>query len=194
MLKDLILKNRSYRRFYQDYKISINDLKDLVELARLSPSGRNLQPLKYFLSADKNTNEKIFSTLAWAGYLKDWDGPVKGERPSAYIIILGDTSLTNNFYCDHGIVSQSMLLGAVEKGLGGCIFASIKREKLKTLLNIENYLEVLLVIALGKPKEEIVIEDVMEDDIKYYRDEKQVHHVPKRKLRELIINNKPQRR
>ena len=150
--------------------------------------------MKYFLSADKNTNEKIFSTLAWAGYLKDWDGPVKGERPSAYIIILGDTSLTNNFYCDHGIVSQSMLLGAVEKGLGGCIFASIKREKLKTLLNIENYLEVLLVIALGKPKEEIVIEDVMEDDIKYYRDEKQVHHVPKRKLRELIINNKPQRR
>ncbi|NOQ28454.1 MAG: nitroreductase [Bacteroidales bacterium] len=187
MIKDLILKNRSYRRFYQDHKISIDELKDLVELARLSPSGRNLQPLKYFLSSDTETNEKIFSTLAWAGYLKDWDGPTEGEKPSGYIIILGDTRLTNNFLCDHGIVSQSMLLGAVEKGLGGCIFASIKRDKLKELLNLEDHFDVLLVIALGKPKEEVLIEEVINDDIKYYRDEKQVHHVPKRSINDLIL-------
>ena len=190
MLKDLILKNRSYRRFYQDHKISIDDLKDLVELARLCPSGRNLQPLKYFLSVDKEINEKVFSTLAWAGYLKDWDGPEEGERPSGYIVILGDTRLTKNYFCDHGIVSQSMLLGAVEKGLGGCIFASIKREKLKELLKIEDHFDVLLVIALGKPKEQVVIEDVKNDDIKYYRDENQIHHVPKRKLSDFIINKK----
>jgi nitroreductase len=127
MLKDLILKNRSYRRFYQDHKITISDLEELVDLARLSASGRNLQPLKYFLSADSETNEKIFSTLAWAAYIKDWVGPEEGEKPTGYIIILGDTRLTNNFLCDHGIVSQSMLLGAVEKKLGGCIFASINR-------------------------------------------------------------------
>ncbi|MCK5028854.1 MAG: nitroreductase family protein [Bacteroidales bacterium] len=189
MIKDLILKNRSYRRFYQDHKISINDLKEMVELARLSPSGKNLQPLKYYLSADEETNEKIFSTLAWAGYLKDWNGPKEGEKPSGYIVILGDTRLTNNFLCDHGIVSQSMLLGAVEKGLGGCIFASIKREKLKELLNIEDHFDVLLVIALGKPKEEVIIEEVLNDNIKYYRDEKHVHHVPKRTLQEIIISN-----
>jgi len=188
MIKDLILKNRSYRRFFQDHKISMDDLKEFVELARLSPSGRNLQALKYYLSVDDETNEKIFSTLAWAGYLKDWDGPEEGERPAGYVVILGDTRLTKNFLCDHGIVSQSMLLGAVEKGLGGCIFASIKREKLKELLNIEDHFEVLLVIALGKPKEEVIIDEVSNDDIKYYRDEKKIHHVPKRKLEDLIIS------
>ena len=188
MIKDLILKNRSYRRFYQDHRISIDELKNLVDLARLSPSGRNLQPLKYYLSADKITNEKIFSTLAWAGYLKDWDGPEEGEKPTGYIVILGDTRLTNNFLCDHGIVSQSMLLGAVEKGLGGCIFASIKREKLKELLNIEDHFEVLLVIAFGKPKEEVVVDEVMNGDIKYFRDNNQVHHVPKRNLNDLILS------
>ena len=187
MIKDLILKNRSYRRFYQEHKISIKDLEELVDLARLSASGRNLQPLKYYLSADNVTNEKIFSTLAWAGYLKDWVGPEEGERPAGYIIILGDTRLTKNYYCDHGIASQSILLGAVEKGLGGCIFASVKREKLKEILRIEDHFEVLLVIAIGKPKEEVLIEDVVDDDIKYYRDENQVHHVPKRKLRDLIL-------
>lgn len=188
MIKDLILKNRSYRRFYQDYKISLEELKELVDLARLSPSGRNLQPLKYFLSADDETNEKIFSTLAWAGYLKDWDGPEEGEKPTGYIVILGDTELTNNFMCDHGIVSQSMLLGAVEKGLGGCIFASIKREKLKDLLQLDEKYQILLVIAFGKPKEEVVVEEVVKDDIKYYRDENQVHYVPKRNIDDIIIN------
>lgn len=190
MIKDLITKNRSYRRFYQDQTISFDQLKELVDLARLSPSGRNLQPLKYYLSADAENNSKIFSTLSWAAYLKDWQGPEEGERPTAYIIILGDTRLTSNFMCDHGIVSQSILLGAVEKGLGGCIFASINKPKLKELLNIEEHFEILLVIALGKPKEIVVIEGVKNDDIKYYRDENQIHHVPKRSLDELIIKIK----
>lgn len=187
MLKDLILKNRSYRRFYQDHKITVEDLKELVDLARLSASGRNLQPLKYFLSADENTNAKIFSTLAWAGYLKDWNGPEEGEKPTGYIIILGDTRLTKNYFCDHGIASQSILLGAVEKGLGGCIFASIQRTKLKELLALEDHFEILLVLAIGKPKEKVVVEEVTEGDIKYYRDTDQVHHVPKRNLDDLIV-------
>lgn len=188
MIKDLILKNRSYRRFYQEHKVTIEELKDLVNLARLSPSGRNLQPLKYYLSADNKTNEKIFSTLSWAGYLKDWDGPEEGEKPAGYIVILGDTRLTNNFMCDHGIVSQSMLLGAVERELGGCIFASVKREKLKELLKIEDHFEVLLVLAIGKPKEEVVIAEVVDENIKYYRDINQVHFVPKRSLEQIIIS------
>lgn len=190
MIKDLISKNRSYRRFYQDHKISLEFLRDLVNLARLSPSGRNLQPLKYFLSADEQTNANIFSTLSWAAYLKDWNGPEEGEKPTAYIVILGDTRLTTNFMCDHGIVSQSMLLGAVENGLGGCIFASINKAKLKELIKLDDHFEILLVIALGKPKEIVVVEDVKDNDIKYYRDERQVHHVPKRFLDELIINKK----
>ncbi len=187
MLKDLVLKSRSYRRFYQDHKVSYDDLKDLIELARFTPSARNLQPFQYYLSADIETNNKIFSTLTWAGYLKDWDGPAEGERPAAYIVIVGNRRLTQNFFCDHGIVAQTILLGAVEKDLGGCILAYINKQELKDLLNIERHFEVLLVIAIGKPKEQIVLEDVKEGNIKYYRDENGVHHVPKRSLDDLLL-------
>jgi len=188
MLKDLILKNRSYRRFYEDFRIECETLKELVDLARLSASAANLQPLKYILSCDPEKNSLIFPHLKWAGYLKDWPGPQEGERPSAYIIILGDTEIAENFGCDHGIAAQSILLGATEKGLGGCIIGSVDRESLRKVLNIPERYEILLVIALGKPKEKVVIEEVGPDgDIKYWRDEKGVHHVPKRRLEEIIL-------
>jgi nitroreductase len=188
MLKDLILKNRSYRRFKEDHNIKKETISDLINLARLSPSGRNLQPLKYFLSIDKNMNEIIFPSLAWAGYLKDWDGPIEGERPSAYIIQLGDKRLTANFSQDPGIAAQSILLGAVEKGLGGCMIGSIKKAELHAKLELPEHFEIVLVIALGKPIEEVVIDNAESGDIKYWRDENAVHHVPKRILDELIIN------
>lgn len=189
MLKDLILKNRSYRRFDESKKISREDLLELVNLARLSPSAANRQPLKYYLSSDQQTNEKIFSTLAWAAYLKDWKGPVEGERPTAYIVILGDKNITENFNVDPGIAAQSILLGATEKGLGGCMFASVSRGKLRELLNIPSQYEILYVLALGHPAEKVQIEDIDESgDIKYWRDENQVHHVPKRSLSEIVIS------
>jgi len=187
-LHDLILKNRSYRRFYEDHKISTETLRELVDLARLSPSGGNLQPLKYKLSNNTETNNKIFPCLAWAGYLTDWPGPAEGERPSAYIIILEDSSIKKEVKNDQGIASQSILLGAVENGLGGCIIGSIKKEKLREVLQIPAHLEILLVIALGKPKEIVVIENLPTDgNIKYWRDENGVHHVPKRGLDEIVI-------
>lgn len=188
MLKDLIHKNRSYRRFDENVSIDSDTLRSLVNLARLSPSGANLQPLKYILSHTPDKNRLIFRHLAWAGYLKDWPGPKEGERPSAYIIILGDKEIKASFGIDHGIAAQSILLGAVEKGLGGCIFGSIQREKLGKALNIPDRFEILIVIALGKPKEKVVLETLGEDgDIKYWRDEREVHHVPKRSLDEIII-------
>jgi len=190
MLKELILKNRSYRRFYEEENIDNSTLADLVDLARLSASGANKQPLKYITSTNREINEKIFSCLAWAAYLKDWDGPEKGERPNAYIIILGDKNISTSFGCDHGIAAQSILLGAVEKGYGGCIIGSIKKEDLSRLLMIPDQFEILLVIALGKPKEKVIIEEISSDgDIKYYRDVNGIHHVPKRKLEDIIIKN-----
>jgi len=100
VIYDIILRNRSYRRFYQDREISLETLRGFIELARLSPSSANLQPLKYILSNTSEKNGIIFSTLAWAGYLKDWPGPEEGERPSAYIVILGDTNITKDFSCN----------------------------------------------------------------------------------------------
>jgi len=186
MIENVILKNRSYRRFHQNGLLSIESLKDLVNLARLSASAGNLQPLKYLLSNTPERNEKIFPCLGWAGYLKDWPGPSEHERPSAYIVILGDTQITTNFGCDHGIAAQSILLGATEQGLGGCIIGSINKHKLRDALNIPAHLKILLVLALGKPGEKIVLEEAV-GDIKYWRDEKGIHHVPKRKIEDVIV-------
>jgi len=189
MIKDLITRNRSCRRFHQEFEITQETLRELVDLARLSASGANLQPLKYSLSCEPQKNALIFSQLAWAGYLKNWPGPREGERPSAYIILLGDTEISKNFGCDHGITAQSILLGAAEMGLGGCIIGSIQRQRLRKALDIPSRYEILLVLALGKPKETIVIETVGNDgDIKYWRDSEGVHHVPKRSLDEIIID------
>ncbi len=188
MIRDLVKKNRSYRRFHQDTKIELETLRELVDLGRLSASGANLQPLKYILSNDSEKNPDIFKQLGWAGYLKDWAGPVEGERPSAYIIVLVDTRVSKSAGCDHGIACQNILLGAAEKGLGGCMIATIKKKELREILEISEDFEILLVVALGKPKERVVIEEVGPDgDIKYWRDSEQVHHVPKRKLDDIIV-------
>lgn len=188
MVKDLVLRNRSFRRFHEDYVIDSVLLRELMELARLTPSAANRQPLKFILSNTDDKNMKIFETLAWAGYLKDWDGPKPGERPSAYIIVLGDSEIVKDFSVDPGIVMQTILLGATEKGLGGCIFGSVKRKLLSENLEIPERYQILYVIALGKPNEKVVIEDISEDNIKYWRDNDSIHHVPKRTIDELILN------
>jgi nitroreductase len=185
--KDLAKKNRSYRRFDENSGIDRETLVELVGLARWAASGRNAQPLKYYLSNEPAINESIFSTLEWAGYFKNWR-PAKGERPTAYIIVLLDKRITDNFYCDDGIAMQNILLGAVEKDLGGCIIRSINKPKLRNLLNVPLYLEIVDVVALGKPVEKVELTDVGEDgDIRYYRDEARVHYVPKRTIDELIV-------
>ena len=188
MIKELVFKNRTIRRFYQEAVIDRETLVELVDLARCSASGANRQPLKYVLSWTPERNAQVFSTLAWAGALPEWPGPVEGERPSAYIVILGDTGTGKNFGVDHGIAAQSILLGAAERDLGGCMLASVKREELRKLLEIPEQYEILLVLALGKPRERVVMETMEADgDYRYWRDEEQVHHVPKRRLEDIII-------
>ena len=189
MLEDLIRDSRSCRRFYENEKISSEKLQELVNLARLSPSASNLQPLKYILSNTSEKNSRIFQHLSWAAYLTQWAGPAEGERPAAYIIILGDTSIVKSFNCDHGIAAQSILLGACERGLRGCIIGSINRQALHKDLKIDTRFKILLVVALGKPKEVIKIEETRKDgDIRYWRDKDGVHHVPKRNLNDIILS------
>lgn len=188
MIRDLIRKNRSYRRFHQEAAVDLETLRELVDLARLSASGANRQPLKYILSNDPEKNAAIFPHLGWAAYLRDWAGPEEGEKPAAYIVVLLDNEIRQAGGVDHGIAAQSILLGATEKGLGGCIIASIQKAALREALALDPRYEILLVLALGKPKETVVIDPVGPDgDIKYWRDEQGVHHVPKRALDDLII-------
>lgn len=189
-LKTLVRKSRSYRRFDENFVIDGVTLRELVRLAQYSPTGNNMQPLKFWLSNTPEMNQKIFPHLGWAGSLKDWKGPTEGERPTAYIIILGDTDIQATFGVDHGIAAQSMMLGAAEKDLGGCMIGSARREGLQEDLGIPDQYRILLVLALGKPVERVVTEPVGEDgEVKYYRDEDSVHHVPKRSLEDLIVHD-----
>jgi nitroreductase len=187
MLYDLVRKTRSYRRFKENEAVDMEILRYLVDLARLGGSARNVQPIKYLLVNAPAFNEQIFPHLGWAGYLKEWSGPEKGERPAAYIVCLLDTRISREAECDLGITTQNLLLGASEKGLGGCRIASFA-PGLRNVLQLDDHLKILLVIALGKPLEEVSLDELEpEGDIKYWRDEDQVHHVPKRPLREVIV-------
>jgi len=188
MLEEIVTRNRSYRRFYQDHEVTIDTLKELVNLARLSATGGNWQPLRFILSCTPEKNAIIFNQLSWASHFKDWAGPIEGERPSAHIIILGDTEIRKNFLCDHGIAAQSILLGATEKGLGGCMHITINRPGLRDVLKIPEKYEILLAISIGKPKEKVVIEPVGPDgNVIYWRDSEGVHHLPKRSLEDIIL-------
>ncbi len=189
MIRDLIIKNRSYRRFDSSVKISFKQIEKWIELARFSASGRNMQPLKYAVCTDEQTNEKIFPYLGWAGYFTNWKGPEESERPVAYIAVLHDKSLSENYYCDDGIAIQSILLGAVGDGFGGCIIGSVNKRKVAKIFNLPDNLEILWLIALGKPAEKCVLEDVKNNDIKYWRDSGEIHHVPKRPLSEIIFKS-----
>lgn len=189
MLEDLVKRNRSYRRFFEDEMISRETLLKLIDLARMTPSGANKQTLRYYVACDQETNEKIFPALGWAAYFKDWKGPEVGERPSAYIVLVQDEKQKVIGGPAYGIAAQTMLLGAAELGLGGCMIGNLQHSVLREALSIPENLEILLVIALGKPKECVVIDEIeLDESIKYWRDENQIHHVPKLKLKNIVMN------
>jgi len=189
MIRELISKNRSYRRFDHSVKIENSQIEKWIELVRLSPSGRNMQPLKFVVSTNEKINGQIFPNLGWAGYLKDWNGPSEEEHPVAYVTVLLDKSLAENYYCDDGIALQSILLGAVEDGFGGCIIGSVNKSKVAKILQLPENFEILYILALGKPTEKVVLETAENGEIKYWRDENNVHHVPKRPLDEIIFKS-----
>ncbi len=185
---EIVIKSRSYRRFYEDKEIPQSTLLKLVNNARLIPSAQNLQPLKYYIVEYQQRNT-VFPYLKWAGYLTEWDGPVEGERPSAYIIIVSDKNISKNVKWDHGIAAQTILLGAASKEMGGCIIGSVDRDGLSSALDLSDDYTIELVIALGFPKENVIIKEIENgDDIKYYRDSEGNHYVPKRKLADIIVN------
>ncbi len=186
--RELLRADRSIRRFDENKRIDESVLKKLVELMRYCSSGRNLQPLRYRIVSSADECEKVFPALKWAGYLTDWDGPKEGERPTGYLVQCLDTDLTRNLLCDDGIQLQALTLGAQTLGIGGCIIKSFNVDIIQKGLHIPENMKPLYVLALGYPVEKVVIEDIANGDIKYWRDPESVHHVPKRELSELIIS------
>ncbi|MHC4870724.1 MAG: nitroreductase family protein [Planctomycetota bacterium] len=184
--KELVVKCRTHRRFDQK-PITEDELKGLVDLARNSACGGNIQPLKYFISCDSDSNSKIFPNTVWAGLLKDWPGPAEGERPTAYVVILKDNEVSKSCGCDHGIAAQSMVLGAMEKGIASCMIGSLKRDEIVKEFNIPERYDIMLVVAFGYPGERVIKEDSEDGNVAYYRDSDDNHHVPKRKLDDIIL-------
>lgn len=190
-MQEIIARTRSFRRFAEKERISRDTLYELVDLARLGGSARNGQVWQYMVVNEPDICAKIFPFLGWAGYLPDWKGPIEGERPSAYVLcylnrnwLKGPESWAQ---FDLGIATQNLLLGAMEKRIGGCRIAAFN-PNLASLFKVDSHLELSLVIALGKPRETVILEECKDDDnIKYWRDEHEVHHVPKRSFASILI-------
>jgi len=187
MLKDLVLQNRSYRKFHNDKKVTVEQLIDLIDLARNTPSSKNKQPLKYILVTNENDANLVATQLKWAKFLKDWDGPDNNEQPPAYIIMLLDKNINEQANIDAGIAAQTILLGAVEKQLGGCIIRSINRQNISQHFNLPANLEIIQVIAIGYPNQNIELTVATDSDSLVYYEENGTHFVPKRKLHDIII-------
>lgn len=188
MLHDLVKKNRSYRRFNEERRISREELLALIDHARFAPSAMNLQPLRYRLVYSREECASLFPHTRWGGYLKDWPGPQPGERPPAYLIMCLPHEAGRMQLVDTGIAAQTILLAAAEQGWGGCMLGSVNKDEVHRIFNLPEALEIVLVIALGIPAEHVVIEPARADgSIEYWRDEQDLHHVPKRELPDLIL-------
>ncbi len=187
-VRELTLRNRSYRRFHQDVPVDMQTLRELVDLARISQSPWNQQAIKFLLCNRPEVNAEIFKHLVWASRMPEWPGPAEGERPAAYIIVVADKELGKVFNYDHVVAGTSILLGAVERGLGGCLVGAFSQKKMQATLKLGERYVPLLAIALGKPNERIVLDEVGPDgNTAYWNDEQGVHHVPKRSLDDLIL-------
>ena len=187
---EIIQKTRTYRRFDASKPVEPGTVANLIDLGRLGGSARNCQPWQYLIITAANHCEVVFPYLGWAGYLSDWKGPVESERPTAYILCyLNKSRLTGSVQeaiFDLGIATQNMLLGATSVGLGGCRIGAYS-PKLAEVFPQADHLELHHVIALGVPVEKVVIEECTDNNIKYWRDTEQVHHVPKRTLADILL-------
>lgn len=187
-LKGLLTRNRSYRRFDQSVRIPRAQLEDMVQLATLTASGRNLQPLKYVIIDNEDTCNRLFPALAWAGYLTEWPGPEEGERPAAYIVQLLDTEMAKEILCDDGLQLEAISLGATALGYGGCIIKAFNKQMVLDAIELPAHLEPRYIFALGRPVEKVVIDTIENGDYKYWRDDEKIHHVPKRRMNEILVN------
>lgn len=188
MIHELLVKERSYRSFDPSVAVSNETLLSFLENVRLTPSTRNLQALKFKVCTEKADLDAMLSFTGWAKSLSI-ELPPKGHEPVAYIIICLDTSIASAdiMYRDVGIAAQTIMLSAVEAGLGGCMIGSFVPEALSGYFAFPEHIVPKLVLGLGKPDEVCVAEDSADGNVTYYRDGENVHHVPKRTLKEILL-------
>jgi nitroreductase len=193
---EAVTKRRSIREF-RDIPVPYDVLERCVNAARLAPSAMNCQLCEYIIVDDEQLLPRVFdAVVSWVGVPRPKDGWPQGRRPRAYIVILinvpleaemGAVRTNTNF--DVALAAENMVLVALEQGLGSCVMTGVDRDKLRQVLNIPDKYEIALVVALGFPDENPVIE-VATDSIKRWIDSKGVRHIPKRKLEDITHRNR----
>lgn len=191
LFKDLVKKSRSYRGYDESYRFTREELEEFVDCARYAPSSVNMQPFRYYLAWEMDEVRKIQKMTKWAKALPEIELPHPGKCPTGFIIICQDLNISQSltrFQKDVGIVAQTILLAAAEKGLGGCMIGNYGAKTVTEGLELDENFAPMLIVALGKPDEKIIITEMEEgEDTNYYRDSEDVHYVPKRKLSDIII-------
>ena len=191
MFKDLVKKSRSYRGYDESRKITRDELLELVDTARFAPSSVNRQTFQYLLAYEKETLDRIQPLTGWARALPDMRLPHPGHCPTAFIVICQNTQWDpdiSRYLRDVGIVAQTMLLASAEKGLGGIMIGNFSPKRISEALELPDHLVPMLIVAFGKPDETIVLtEQKPGESLNYYRDSRDVHYVPKRRLEDIVL-------
>ena len=179
MFKDLVEKNRSYRGFSEDRKITKEELYEIIDTARVTASAANRQPLKYYIATEKEEVEGILGLTKWGGALPELHLPKEGTHPTAFVVILQDKNIQPNTQAvliDVGIAAQTLLLSATEKGLGGLMIRNFGPDPLTEMLKLPENLVPVLVVALGKPEETVrLVELPIDGNTNYYRNDNNTH-------------------
>lgn len=184
---DLINTRRTIRKFQQK-PIEKEKLVRMIDAARLAPSSANKQSIKYVIVSTPQKVQEIFSYTKWAGYLQGKGTPTIDQQPTAWIILLTDTEIANDHLLnDLGAAAMTIQLAAVEEGLGTCWMGAIDRTKIAEVCEIPDRYSISTIIALGYPSEQPITEEIKDGNIKYYKDEEGILHVPKRTLAEVLL-------
>lgn len=184
----LVATARSVRRFAADEPVTDDDLSALINAARLAPCGNNMQLIRYRVVVEEDETKRVFAHTHWAALFKDWDRPAPDEIPRAFIALcLPEAQASTSIrLMDVGIAAQTLCLAAAARKLGACIIKNFDKH-VKEELRLSDY-EPVLLVAFGYPAEQVVIDEA-EDSTKtaYYRDDKDVHHVPKLTLEDVLL-------
>ncbi len=187
MFSDLVKATRSFRNFDPTFRLDDVTIKSLIELCRYTPSTANKQSIKFAYACTEELCDKIFHLLGWAGYLKDNKPPYDGNVPAGYILLCYDTEIAPELEIDAGICAQTIVLGAMDMGIGACMLGSFNKEKITEIFSLSEHIKPRLIIALGRPKETVEVVDIKDGDVRYYRVSKDKHIVPKRTLDEILL-------
>lgn len=181
---DVMTLRRSIRRFRQE-QVDADVLKEMIDVARLYPSGGNLQPIRFGVITKKELTDAVFADLGWAMYLPDYK-IADAERPTAYIVLLRDETVSKKCDYDVGAASTMVMIAAVEKGLATCPLANFSGSRLSALLSLPKHLHPELVIAVGFPAQESTVVPMC-DSVRYAQDENGNFLVPKRSTEEVLV-------